>query len=74
MTSNATTEAGVSTVNQDWNPDDGEFVTEVVVAGVVLFSIGVAVLAAFFIYYMVRCVCWTCLGDVRTPHPLEYIH
>lgn len=62
---NTTAEAGVSLINQEWNPDDDGFVQEVVLAGIVLFVIGVAVLAAFFIYYMVRCVCWTCLGDVR---------
>jgi preprotein translocase subunit Sss1 len=66
---NTTAEAAaVTRVNQDWNPDDDEFVQEVVVAGIALFTVGVAVLAAFLIYYVVRCVCWICLGDVR-PHP-----
>ena len=63
---NSTTEAAVSQINQEWSPENDDFVKDVVLAGVVLFAIGVAVLAAFFIYYMVRCVCWKCLGDVRT--------
>lgn len=66
---NATTEAGVDKINQEWNPEDDDFISETVFAGIVLFAVGVAVLLAFFIYYAVRCVCWTCLGDVRTPLP-----
>lgn len=64
---NTTMEAAVSQINQRWSPENDDFVMDVVLAGIVLFVIGVAVLAAFLIYYMVRCVCWKCLGDVRTP-------
>lgn len=56
-----------------WDPDNEEFIEDVVLWGVASWTVGVAVLVAFLIYFMVRCICWICLNDVRLlPQPLSH--
>lgn len=53
-----------------WDPENEEFIEDVVLWGVASWTIGVAVLIAFLIYFMVRCICWICLNDVRPSRSL----
>eukprot|EP00892_Ulva_mutabilis_P012478 jgi/Ulvmu1/9602/UM054_0032.1 len=46
-----------------WDPQDEEFIEDVVMWGVASWTVGIAVLIAFLIYFMVRCICWICLND-----------
>jgi hypothetical protein len=62
----ATADPAVASSNDEWNPENEKFVTDVALEGYTLFAVGFSVLAAFFIYFVVRCVCCAFLGDVRS--------
>jgi len=57
-----------------WDPENEEFIEDVVLWGVAAWTVGVAVLVAFLIYFMVRCICWICLNDVRPCLRLSFLH
>ena len=50
-----------------WDPDNEEFVTDVLMWGVASWTVAVAVLAAFVIYFAVRCLCCVCRNEVCPP-------
>jgi hypothetical protein len=60
-----TTQPAQATPNQEWNPENVKFVSDVTKEGVVLYAIALAVLAAFLVFFLIRCVCCTFMGNVR---------